>query len=294
VLDGRVYTSMTAGRIIQAMKPSVVIVGAGSMGLILAEGLVRGGWELNSLRLVTRREERATEVERMTGISASLDAASAVKGRDVVVLAVKPKDVQTVCATISPQLSSDQIVLSIAAGVPLSVYETLLPDSPVIRSMPNTPAAVDEGMTAYCAPTGTSDIALKRAEMVLGAMGETIHLSEDLMDAVTAVSGSGPAYIFLLAEALTEAAIREGLPHHAAEKLVLQTIRGSGLLAQTSDKSAFRLRAEVTSPGGTTSAALHVLENSGFRTMIEDAVRAAAQRSRELGTAAVTLSAESD
>ena len=105
---------------------------------------------------------------------------------------------------------------------------------------------------------------------------------------------SSDLYIFLLAEALTEAAIREGLPHHAAEKLVLQTIRGAGVLAQTSDKSAFRLRAEVTSPGGTTSAALHVLENSGFRTMIEDAVRAAAQRSRELGGDAASLIPESE
>ncbi len=276
------------------MKPSVVIIGAGSMGLILAEGLVRGGWRASDLQLVAHRGERATEVERLTGIPTSLDAGSAVQGRDVVVLAVKPKDIQAVCAAILPQLSTDQIVLSIAAGVPLSVYQSLLPDSPVIRSMPNTPAAVDEGMTAFCAPPGTSDQVLKRAEIVLEAMGQTIYLSEDLMDAVTAVSGSGPAYIFLLAEALTEAAIREGLPHHAAEKLVLQTIRGAGLLAQTSDKSAFRLRAEVTSPGGTTSAALHVLENSGFRTMIEDAVRAAAQRSRELGATAVALSTESE
>lgn len=290
----RVYTSIAVMRIILAMKPSVVIVGAGSMGLILAEGLIRGGWEPSDLQLVARREERATEVERLTGIPTSLDSASAVVNRDVVVLAVKPKDIQSVCGTICSLLSEDQVVLSIAAGVPLSVYQTLLPGAPIVRSMPNTPAAVDEGMTAFCAPSDITDQALKRAEMVLGSMGQTIQLSEDLMDAVTAVSGSGPAYIFLLAEALTEAAIREGLPHHAAEKLVLQTIRGAGVLAQTSDKSAFRLRAEVTSPGGTTSAALHVLENSGFRTMIEDAVRAAAQRSRELGVDAASLIAESE
>ena len=118
---------------------------------------------------------------------------------------------------------------------------------------------------------------------MLSAVGQTINLSEDLLDAVTAVSGTGPAYVFLLAEALTEAAIREGLPHHAAEKLVLQTIRGAGILLGTSPKSAFRLRAEVTSPGGTTASAMHTLEDGGFRALVEDAVRAAASRSRELG-----------
>ncbi|MCH7670347.1 MAG: pyrroline-5-carboxylate reductase [Acidobacteria bacterium] len=271
------------------MKPSVVIVGAGSMGQILAEGLLRAGWETDTVHLVARREERAAEVERLTGISTTLDAAAAVIGKEVVVLTVKPKDVAATCKSIRESLTSDQVVLSVAAGVPLSVYRTLLPDVAIVRAMPNTPAAVDEGMSAFCAEADTSSDALKLVEAVLGAVGETIYLSEDLMDAVTAISGSGPAYVFLLAEALTEAAIREGLPHHAAEKLVLQTIRGAGLLAHTSDKSAFRLRAEVTSPGGTTSAALHVLENSGFRTSIEDAVRAAAQRSHELGVAAAEL-----
>lgn len=271
------------------MKPSVVIVGAGSMGQILAEGLLRAGWETNTVHLVARREEHAAEVERLTGISTTLDAAAAVIGKDVVVLTVKPKDVSTTCKSIRESLTPDQVVLSVAAGVPLSVYRALLPGITTVRAMPNTPAAVDEGMSAFCAEADTPSEALRRVEAVLGAVGETIHLSEDLMDAVTAISGSGPAYVFLLAEALTEAAIREGLPHHAAERLVLQTIKGAGLLAHTSDKSAFRLRAEVTSPGGTTSAALHVLENSGFRTTIEDAVRAAAQRSHELGVSAAEL-----
>jgi pyrroline-5-carboxylate reductase len=118
---------------------------------------------------------------------------------------------------------------------------------------------------------------------VLGAVGETIEVPEDLLDAVTAVSGTGPAYVFLMAEALIEAAIREGLPHHAAEKLVHQTMRGAGELLLTSEKSAFRLRGEVTSPGGTTAAAMHVLEDGGFRALLENAVRSAAERSNELG-----------
>jgi pyrroline-5-carboxylate reductase len=268
------------------MRPSVAIIGAGSMGQILAEGLLRAGWEPDELVMAARREERAREAERLTGVRTLLDAAAAAAGRDVVVIAVKPKDVEALLEQVAATLTPDQVVLSLAAGVPVAVFEAALPGIPVVRSMPNTPAAVDEGMAAYCRGDHADEAAEQRATEVLGAVGETISLSEDLLDAVTAVSGTGPAYIFLLAEALTEAAIREGLPHHAAERLVEQTIRGSGMLLKGSEKSAFRLRAEVTSPGGTTAAAMHVLENGGFRALVEDAVRAAAQRSRELGEAA--------
>jgi pyrroline-5-carboxylate reductase len=257
------------------------------MGQILAEGLRRAGWDPGALILAARREDRAEEVERFTGIRTVLDAAEAAEGRDVVVIAVKPKDMAGLLRQIAPVVSPDQVVVSLAAGVPLAVMEIALPGVPVVRAMPNTPAAVDEGMTAYCLGTHADADAGDEAAAVLGAVGETIELSEDLLDAVTAVSGTGPAYIFLLAEAMTEAAIREGLPHHAAERLVDQTVRGAGILLQSSEKSAFRLRAEVTSPGGTTAAAMHTLENRGFRALVEDAVRAAANRSHELGEAAV-------
>lgn len=269
------------------MHPSVAILGAGSMGQILAEGLLRAGWSPSDLVLAARRKERAEEVQRMTGVRTLLDAAEATDGRDVVVIAVKPKDTPGLLAQIADTVRPDQVVVSLAAGVPLEAIEAALPDVPVVRAMPNTPAAVDEGMTAYCLGAHADESAGDRAAAVLGAVGTTIELSEDLLDAVTAVSGTGPAYVFLLAEALTEAAIREGLPHHAAERLVDQTIRGAGILLQTSEKSAFRLRAEVTSPGGTTAAAMHTLENGGFRALLEDAVRAATNRSRELGEAAV-------
>lgn len=257
------------------------------MGQILAEGLLRAGWQSDDLVMVARRRERAAEAERLSGVTTTLEPAAACEGRDVIVIAVKPKDVAYLLDQIATTVTKDQLVVSLAAGVPLAVFERAMAEVPVVRSMPNTPAAVDEAMTAYCAGTHADEEAIARAESVLAAVGQTIQLSEDLLDAVTAVSGSGPAYIFLLAEALTEAAIREGLPHHAAERLVLQTVRGSGVLLSQSDKSAFRLRAEVTSPGGTTAAAMHVLENGGFRALLEDAVRSAAQRSRELGAAAV-------
>jgi pyrroline-5-carboxylate reductase len=268
------------------MHPTVAILGAGSIGQILAEGLLRAGWEESGLVMAARREERAREAERLTGVQTVLDVAEAATGRRVVVIAVKPKDVPQLLLQLQGVVSTDQVVVSLAAGVPLAVFESSLPGVPVVRSMPNTPAAVDEGMTAYCAGRDAGKAELELAAEVLGAVGDTIELSEDLLDAVTAVSGTGPAYVFLLAEALTEAAIREGLPHHAAERLVDQTLRGAGLLLRDSDKSAFRLRAEVTSPGGTTAAAMHVLEEGGFRALLEDAVQAAARRSRELGEAA--------
>lgn len=268
------------------MRPSIAILGAGSIGQILAEGLLRAGWTEADLVMASRTADRAREIERQTGVTTLDDSAAAAAGREVVVIAVKPKDVAGLLSQITGTITTDQLVISLAAGVPIAVLEKALPGVAVIRSMPNTPAAVDEGITAYCAGAHTNPASLATADEVLSAVGQTINLSEDLLDAVTAVSGTGPAYVFLLAEALTEAAIREGLPHHAAEKLVDQTIRGSGILLSESEKSAFRLRSQVTSPGGTTAAALHVLENRGFRALIEDAVRAAAQRSREMGEAA--------
>ena len=264
------------------------------MGQILAEGLLRAGWEAGDITMAARRPERAEEAHRMTGIETLLDPVAAAAGKDVLVIAVKPKDVAHLLSQIRDSVADGQIVVSLAAGVPIAVFEKALPGVAVVRTMPNTPAAVDEAMTAYCGGLLADDAVLETASKVLSAVGETIRLSEDLLDSVTAVSGTGPAYIFLLAEALTEAAIREGLPHHAAERLVDQTLRGSGLLLRQSDKSAFRLRGEVTSPGGTTAAAMHVLEDGGFRALVEDAVRAAAQRSRELGEAAAAAMAEDD
>jgi len=264
-------------------KPTIAILGAGSMGEIFALGLLRAGWEPSEIILVARRPERAKELEYKTGITTLLSLEDAVSGRDIAMIGVKPKDVKSVLETIAPVITSDQTVVSIAAGVPLATFEEALPGIPIIRAMPNTPSAVDLGMTAFTAGATAGDIDIERASVLLGAVGETIQLSEDLIDAVTAVSGTGPAYVFLLAESMTEAAIREGLPHHAAEKLVHQTLWGAGALLAASEKSAFRLRGEVTSPGGTTAAALHVLEEGGFRALMQDAIQSAARQSRFLG-----------
>ncbi|MEA2023210.1 MAG: pyrroline-5-carboxylate reductase [Actinomycetota bacterium] len=265
------------------MKPTVAILGAGAMGETFSLGLLRAGWDKDDLAIADRRTERIREVEFLTGVAATLDAAQAVSGKRVIVVAVKPKDVPELLEQIRETLTPDQVIVSIAAGVTIASYEKELPDIPIVRSMPNTPAAIDEGMTAYSGGTHADTEAIRDAAAVLGAVGGTIELAEDLLDAVTAVSGTGPAYVFLLAEAMTEAAIREGLPHYAAERLVHQTLRGSGMLLAASEKSAFRLRSDVTSPGGTTAAAMYSLEEGGFRTLMEDAIQAAARRSRELG-----------
>jgi pyrroline-5-carboxylate reductase len=158
-----------------------------------------------------------------------------------------------------------------------------LGDIPVVRAMPNTPAVVGEGVTGIARGAFAGEEHLKLATELLGAVGAVRVMDESLLDAVTAVSGTGPAYVFLLAEALTEAAVREGLPRDIAEEFVHQTIRGSGHLLTDTDVTPAELRSQVTSPGGTTAAAVHVLEERGFRALVEDAVQAAANRAAELG-----------
>ena len=267
-------------------RPTVAILGAGAMGEVLAAGLLRAGWGPDDLTLSVRRQERLEELERSTGVTVTLDSAAASSGRAVVVVAVKPRDVSRLLEEIGPGVTPDQVVVSLAAGVPVEVFERTLGEVPVVRTMPNTPAQIDEGITALARGSHADDAAMALASQVMGAVGDTIVLDEQLFDAVTAISGTGPAYLFILAEALVEAAIREGLPWHAAEKLVEQTMRGAGMLLAQVELTPARLRAQVTSPGGTTAAAVHVLEERGFRALVEDAVRAAAQRSRELGSRA--------
>ena len=265
------------------MHDTVAVLGAGAIGELLAGGLLRAGWERRELVLAARRPERQKEIELRAGVRTLLDAAEAARGHRVVVVAVKPGDVRSLIEQIRPVITTDQVILSLAAGVPTHVFEAAFGEVPVVRAMPNTPALFGEAISAYCAGRFAGPEALSAAVGVLAAVGQTILLDEPLLDAVTAVSGTGPAYVFLLAEALIEAAIREGIPRHAAERLVTQTERGAGMLLADLDTSPEQLRAQVTSPGGTTAAAVHVLEERGFRALVEDAVQAAAERSRELG-----------
>jgi pyrroline-5-carboxylate reductase len=273
-------------------RPTVAILGAGAMGEALAGGLVAGGWDPSEITLAARRPNRSSEVEAATGVACLLDPVKALAGRDVVVVAVKPDDVPGLLRAISGSVTANQVIVSFAAGVPTAVFEEALGTVAVIRAMPNTPARVREGVTVLSAGRTADETSMARATLVLGAVGPTLVLDEPLLGAVTAVSGTGPAYVFLLAEALVDAAVREGIPAYAAEMLVEQTMRGAGMLLSSVDLTPERLRAQVTSPGGTTAAAVHLLEERGFRALVEDAVRAAALRSREMGTQAAGSGAD--
>ncbi len=253
------------------------------MGEALASGLLSAGWEPDDISLCVRRVERGEELAERTGCSVTMDPTEAIRGRGVVVVAVKPRDVANAVEALAGFIVEGQTVLSLAAGVTTATYESALGEVPVVRAMPNTPALVREGVTGIAAGSHAGPEDLEVAQEVLGAVGAVRVMDESLLDAVTAVSGTGPAYVFLLAEALTEAAMREGLSRQVAESFVHQTIRGAGHLLTDTAKSPAELRYEVTSPGGTTAAAVHVLEERGFRALVEDAVRAAAIRATELG-----------
>lgn len=253
------------------------------MGEALVAGLLAAGWEPGEVSLCVRRMERGDELAHATGCQVSLDPVQAIRDKDVIVVVVKPRDVADVLKVLAGEVTETQTVISLAAGVTTQAYETQLGAVPVVRAMPNTPALVREGVTGIAPGSHAGTRHLDVAREVLGAVGAVRIMDESLLDAVTAVSGTGPAYVFLLAEALTEAAMREGLPRDVAENFVHQTIRGAGHLLTQTGKSPARLRYEVTSPGGTTAAAMHVLEEKGFRAVVEDAVRAAAERARELG-----------
>lgn len=253
------------------------------MGEALVAGLLGAGWQPDEVTLCVRRMDRGDELAHMTGCPVVLDPVEAIRGRDVIVVAVKPRDVAAVLKVLAGEVGGGQTVISLAAGVTTQAYEAQLGLVPVIRAMPNTPALVREGVTGIAPGSHAGTDHLDAAREILGAVGAVRIMEEALLDAVTAVSGTGPAYVFLLAEALTEAAMREGLPRDVAESFVHQTIRGAGHLLTDTGKSPARLRYEVTSPGGTTAAAMHILEEKGFRAVVEDAVRAAAIRARELG-----------
>jgi pyrroline-5-carboxylate reductase len=266
------------------MSLNVTVVGVGAMGEAIVRGLLAGGWEHASVDALVRDRARAAELTESLGIRVDVDPAEVIPNSAVVVIAVKPKDVNAVLQAIAGYLDPDSVVLSVAAGVTLQSIESVLVDQAVVRSMPNTPAIVGEGVAGAAVGHHASDEQLDHAISVLGAVGAVEVLDETVLDAVTAVSGTGPAYVFLLAEALIEAAIREGMSRRVAETFVHQTIRGAGHLLTETGIGAPRLRSQVTSPGGTTAAAVHVLEERGFRALVEDAVRAAAKRSRELGS----------
>jgi pyrroline-5-carboxylate reductase len=254
------------------------------MGAALVGGLLDGGWDADDVSIAEIDGERRVALEQQfPKIRVVPSAAWAVADADVVVVAVKPGDVATTLETALPALGSDALVVSIAAGVTIATLEALVPDRPVVRAMPNTPALVGAGASAIAGGTHAGAEHLDLAERLLGAVGIVVRVAEPALDAVTGLSGSGPAYVFLLAEAMIEAGVLVGLTRDVATTLVTQTLLGSATLLDRDDDGPEALRAAVTSPGGTTAAGLRALESHGFRAAILDAVHAATTRSRELG-----------
>jgi pyrroline-5-carboxylate reductase len=254
------------------------------MGEALVAGLLDAGWEGEALAVAEIDGDRRRALEtRFPAVRIVPSPAWAAADTDVLVVAVKPADVGPALESCASALPAGALVLSIAAGVTLATVEAAFPDHPVVRAMPNTPALVRQGAAAIAPGRHATDAHLELAERVLGSVGIVVRVPEKSLDAVTGLSGSGPAYVFLVAEALIEAGVLVGLPRDVAGTLVRQTILGSATLLGDGTESPEVLRAAVTSPGGTTAAGLQVLEAHGVRAALLAAVEAATERSVELG-----------
>jgi len=262
----------------------LAVLGGGRMGTALVSGLLASGVGADQIAIGETDPSRRRELEaEFAGVRVGPSASWVVGEADVVIVAVKPGDVASVLAGALPTLAPDALVVSIAAGVGIAALEAAAPGRPVVRAMPNTPALVREGVAALAGGTLATEIHLETARRLLGAVGTVVVVPEDLLDVVTGLSGSGPAYVFLVAEALVEAGVLNGLPRDVATTLAHGTIRGAGVMLTESGDTAEQLRAAVTSPGGTTAAGLRALERHSVRAAILDAVSAATERSRELG-----------
>jgi pyrroline-5-carboxylate reductase len=266
----------------------VAVLGAGTIGEALIAGLISGGWRRPDEIVATgRREERVNELREKLGVEATLSNAEAVADAALIVIAVKPQDFDVLLEEIAPVVSPDQTVLSVAAAIPTTAIEERLPEGvPVVRAMPNAPAIVHEGIAGMCAGANADEPHLALAEEALLHLGAVVRVPEPYMDAVTAVSGSGPAYFALLAEAMIEAGILLGLGRDVSTQLVVQTMLGSAKLLRDEQMHPVELRERVTSPGGTTIRAVRELEQAGVRAAFLNAIQAAMERSRELAAGA--------
>jgi pyrroline-5-carboxylate reductase len=265
-------------------KRRIAILGAGKIGESLLAGLLSSGWRTPEEIVVTgRRQERVDELRERYGVNATLSNTEAAAQAGVVVLAVKPQDFGVLLGEIGGIFTPEQTVLSVAAAIPTASIELhLAPGVPVVRAMPNAPATVHEGVAGVCAGAHADDAHLAVAEEVLAHVGSVVRVPERYMDAVTAVSGSGPAYFALLAEAMIEAGILLGLSREVTTQLVVQTMLGTAKLLRDENMHPVELREMVTSPGGTTIRAIRELERAGVRAAFLNAIQAAMERSREL------------
>lgn len=255
------------------------------MGEALLAGIIKGGVAAHNILVCETNEQRAADLaDRFGVLTTSIE--DAAENSDYVFVAVKPKDVKAVVdvlAEATSTLENEIVVVSIAAGIPTSFYESQLSaGSPVIRVMPNTPMLVGEGVCAVSAGRYARHEQVEAICAMLGAVGTVLEVPEHDMDMVTAISGSGPAYFFLMVEALVDAGVAMGLTRPVASKLAIGTLAGSAKMLQESGKTPAQLRESVTSPGGTTAAGLRAFEDGGFRSTIYEVVEAAAEKSREM------------
>jgi len=266
------------------MRPVLSIIGIGRLGEAIAGSLLRSGWTTAQQVVCTDVDSgRVAEVSAMLGIRSAATAREAVEAGELLLLAVKPQSMRELLAEIAPFITTAHTVVSVAAGIPLAVMQDALPEgTAVVRVMPNTPILVGEAMSAMTAGPTVDPERLDLVESLLAEVGQVVRVSEDAMDAVTAVSGSGPAYVFFLAEAMTAAAQNLGLPPEQARTLVEQTILGAATLLREDGRSAADLRAMVTSPNGTTQAAIETLQAHDVTAAFNAAIAAAARRSQEL------------
>ncbi len=267
------------------LDKTIGFLGAGNMAEAMIRGLIQGGvMPAERILASTPRVERQEELRKLYGIVATTDNAEVARKSEVLVLSVKPQILEKVIREVSAHVVAGTLVISVAAGVDTATIEGHLPSGArVVRAMPNMPALVRAGATAISRGRHANDADLAEARMVFDAVGLTVVLDESQLDAVTGLSGSGPAYIFLILEALADAGVKVGLSRRSAQLLAAQTVMGSAKLLLDTDEHPGRLKDMVTSPGGTAIAGLHTLEEGGLRTTLINAVETATKRSKELG-----------
>jgi pyrroline-5-carboxylate reductase len=266
------------------LDKSIAFLGGGAMAEALLRGLLRSGARADKLTASGRRQERLDELARAYGVRTTLDNPAAARSADVVVLSVKPQAMDGLLLQIASAIDQGKLVLSIAAGVPIAAIERKLgAGARIIRAMPNTPALVGAGACALARGAHATEADLAFALALFQSVGTAVEVEENLLDAVTGLSGSGPAYVFLVIEALSDAGVKVGLPRYTALKLAAQTVLGSAKLLIETNAHPGQLKDQVTSPGGTAIAGLHTLEAGGLRTTLINAVEAASRRAHELG-----------
>jgi pyrroline-5-carboxylate reductase len=268
-------------------KHTVAMLGTGKMGEVVLAGLLRSGWPADRVLVTARRPARGAELTEKYGVTVVTNA-EAVERAGILVIATKPQDAGTLLDQVGPSLPPGKLVVSLCAGLPTTFFAARLPEgTPVIRVMTNTPALVDQAMTAISAGAHADEQHLAVAEAMFTPLGSTVRVPESQQDAVTALSGSGPAYFYLLVEAMIDAGVLLGLPRQVAHELIVQTALGSATMLRDSGEHPVKLREAVTSPAGTTISAIRELEKHGVRAAMLSALEAARDRAREIAAQAI-------